>query len=366
MIDRDNSIRIGRFFCDIYRNPEEPFEGCPRINLKRVMQKVKDDHDFEMMVGTEAEFFLFELDESGEISLKTQDQGGYFDLLPLDQASQLRREIVTVLQSYGIEVEALHHEVATGQQEIDFKYSNPLKTADNLMLFKSVIKVKARKYNLHATFMPKPIEGINGSGMHTHVSLWRQDTNIFHDASEPRYHLSKVAGQFIAGIMKHAPALTALANPLVNSYKRLVPGFEAPVDIAWSPFNRSPMIRLPKGEEGGKRIEIRSPDPAANPYLLFAALLTAGTDGVESDLAFPEPIIEDFYEQDENWRKQRKIKSLPSFLSTAIRELEADTVLQKSFTEHILNNYVNNKKIEVKNYQTTVHSWEIKRYLSIY
>ena len=185
--------------------------------------------------------------------------------------------------------------------------------------------------------------------MHTHISLWRQNRNIFHDPGESQYHLSKVAGQFIAGIMKHAPALTALANPLVNSYKRLVPGFEAPVDIAWSPFNRSPMLRLPKGEEGSKRIEIRSPDPAANPYLLFAALITAGIDGVEADLAFPEPIIEDFYEQDDNWRLQRKIKSLPSFLSTAIRELEADTVLQKAFTEHILNNYIKNKKIEVKN-----------------
>ncbi|OGL46020.1 MAG: type I glutamate--ammonia ligase [Candidatus Schekmanbacteria bacterium RBG_13_48_7] len=366
MIDRDNGTKLGRFFCDIYRNPEEPFDGCPRINLKRVIKEVQQKHQLEMMVGTEAEFFLFELDEKGEIIFKTQDKGGYFDLLPLDQASQLRREIVDVLQEYGIEVEALHHEVAAGQQEIDFKYSNPLKTADNLMLFKTVIKVKSRKYKLHATFMPKPIQGINGSGMHTHVSLWKGDVNKFHDSEDPQYHLSDLARKFIAGIMKHAPAMTAIANPIVNSYKRLVPGYEAPVDIAWSPYNRSPMLRLPKGEKSSKRIEIRSPDPAANPYLLFAAILTAGIDGIENNLSCPEPIIEDFFEQDETWRIQKKIKSLPSFLSTAIRELEADLTIQKAFTEHILKKFIQNKKFEVKNYQTTVHPWEVARYLSIY
>jgi glutamine synthetase len=343
-----------------------PYHGCPRWNLKSYLAKVRQELGWEFQCGCEAEFFLFDATAMQEGQLVTHDDAGYFDVDPVDRGVVVRREIVNQLQGMGFEIEALHHEVAAGQHEIDFRYAEALQTADNLMKFKTLIKSIARDYGLQATFMPKPKAGINGSGMHTHASVWKDGANVFRDDSSQTYGLSKTALHFIAGIMAHAAAITAFANPLINSYKRLVPGYEAPTVIAFSLANRSPMIRLPKATGNSKRIEVRSPDPTANPYLLFTALLAAGVDGVKRELPAPPPVTENVYLQPEAWRRERNLKELPGSLDEALAALEADEYIRNCFSDHIIHHYIDSKRTEIAEYRQVVHEWEVEQYLVKY
>jgi glutamine synthetase len=365
----DGTGAVLRVISDIYTDKmgadgARPFPGDPRWNLKQGLARVRSDLGWEFQAGCEAEFFLFDAEAMLEGHLVTHDEGGYFDVDPVDRGVLVRREIVDKLHEMGFEIEALHHEVAEGQHEIDFRYAEALQTADNLMKFKSLIKSIARDYGLQATFMPKPKAGINGSGMHTHMSCWKDGRNIFLDegANGPG-GLSKTALHFIAGIMEHAPAITAFGNPLVNSYKRLVPGYEAPTVIAYSLANRSPMIRIPKATGASTRFEIRSPDPAANPYLLFAAVLAAGVDGVKRELPCPPPVTENVYLQSEEWRRERNIRELPGSLEGAVAALEEDEVIRGAFSEHTIDHYIASKKAEIADYRTQVHDWELRTYL---
>ncbi len=367
----DGSGTLLRVISDVYtdkRGSEKalPFAGDPRNNLKHLLARVRTELGWEMMTGCEAEFFLFDSKAFEEGCLVTHDEAGYFDVDPMDRGVAVRREITNQLHEMGLEVEALHHEVAVGQHEIDFRYNDALRTADDLMKFKSVIKSIARDYGLQATFMPKPRKGINGNGMHTHISIWKEGANLFRDDSSERFGLSQVALQFIAGVMEHAAAITAFANPLVNSYKRLIPGFEAPTVIAYSLANRSPMIRLPKATGDSRRIEVRSPDPTANPYLLFAALLAAGADGVKRGLVAPAPVTVNVYQQGEDWRREHGIRQLPATLTTAIDALEADEVIRHAFSEHTIEHYVASKRAEIQEFRQQVHDWELRTYLTRY
>jgi glutamine synthetase len=343
-----------------------PYHGCPRWNLKSYLAKVRQELGWEFQCGCEAEFFLFDATAMQEGQLVTHDDAGYFDVDPVDRGVVVRREIVNQLQGMGFEIEALHHEVAAGQHEIDFRYAEALQTADNLQKFKSLIKSIARDYGLQATFMPKPKAGINGSGMHTHASVWKDGGNIFRDDASRTHGLSKTALHFIAGIMAHAGAITAFANPLINSFKRLVPGYEAPTVIAYSFANRSPMIRLPKATGNSKRIEVRSPDPTANPYLLFTALLAAGVDGVKRELPAPPPVTENVYLQSEVWRREHNLKELPGSLDEALAALEADEYIKNCFSDHIIHHYIDSKRTEIAEYRQVVHEWEVDQYLVKY
>jgi glutamine synthetase len=343
-----------------------PYHGDPRWNLKTYLAKVRQELGWEFQTGCEAEFFLFDAAALQDGALVTQDDGGYFDVDPVDRGVSVRREIVKQLEVMGFEVEALHHEVAAGQHEIDFRYGEALQTADNLQKFKSSIKSIARDYGLQATFMPKPKAGINGSGMHTHGSVWKDGANVFRDDSSETYGLSKTALHFIAGIIEHAGAITAFANPLINSYKRLIPGFEAPTVVAYSLANRSPMIRLPKATGNSKRIEIRSPDPTANPYLLFTAILAAGVDGVKRELTAPEPVSVNVYLESAEWRRERNLHELPASLGEAIDALEADEYIRNCFSDHIIQHYIDSKRAEIVEYQQQVHDWELQQYLVKY
>jgi glutamine synthetase len=360
-----------RVVSDVYTDKQgadgaAPYDGDPRQNLKRVLEKARRELGWDFVCGCEAEFFLFDAEAWQEGRLVTHDDAGYFDVDPVDRGVLVRREITSQLHDMGFEVEALHHEVAPGQHEIDFRYAPALETADNLMKFKSLIKKIARDYGLVATFMPKPKHGINGSGMHTHISVWKEGKNLFRDDRSKRYGLSKTCLHFIAGVMEHAPAITAVGNPLVNSYKRLIPGYEAPTVIAYSLANRSPMIRLPKATGNSKRIEVRSPDPSANPYLLFAAVLAAGMDGVKKETPAPEPVTVNVYLQTGEWRAQRKINELPGSLDEALDALEADKVIRGVFSQHTLEHYVASKRAEIAEYRQQVHQWELENYLMRY
>jgi glutamine synthetase len=360
-----------RVISDVYTDKQgapgaKPYHGDPRFNLKSFCAKIRRELGWELQAGCEAEFFLFDAEAFEDGRLVTHDEGGYFDVDPVDRGVLVRREITNQLHEMGFEVEALHHEVAAGQHEIDFRYAEALQTADNLMKFKALIKSIARDYGLQATFMPKPKAGINGSGMHTHMSAWKDGQNVFRDDGSNRYGLSKNALHFIAGIMEHADAITAFGNPLVNSYKRLIPGYEAPTVIAYSLANRSPMIRLPKATGNSKRIELRSPDPTANPYLLFAAVFAAGVDGVRRQLEAPEPITVNVYLQTAQWRAERGLRELPSTLGDAIDALEADDVVRSAFSDHIIEHYVASKRAEIAEYQMQVHEWELNNYLTKY
>ncbi len=364
----DGAGAVLRVISDVYTDKmgaegARPFPGDPRNNLKQYMARVRSDLGWDYVTGCEAEFFLFDAEALKEGRLVTHDDGGYFDVDPVDRGVLVRREIVNVLQQFGFEIEALHHEVAAGQHEIDFRYADALHTADNLLKFKSLIKSVARDYGLQATFMPKPKAGINGSGMHTHISIWKDGSNIFRDDASKTHGLSKTCLHFIAGVMKHAPAITAFGNPLVNSYKRLVPGYEAPTVIAYSLANRSPMIRVPKATGNSKRIEVRSPDPAANPYLLFTALLAAGVDGVKNELPAPPPVTENVYQQSAEWRAERNIIELPGSLEAALDCLEADPVIRGVFSDHTIEHYISSKREEIAEYKMQVHAWELDRYL---
>nr|WP_188883323.1 type I glutamate--ammonia ligase [Alicyclobacillus cellulosilyticus] len=357
--------RVARLICDIHLPDGRPFDGDPRTVLKRVTEKARAMGFDAFNVGPEPEFFLFKLDESGKPTQEVNDEGGYFDWAPLDLGENCRREIVLTLEAMGFEIEASHHEVAPGQHEIDFKYAEAVETADNISTFRLVVKTVARQHGLHATFMPKPVFGINGSGMHCHLSLFRNGQNAFYDESD-ELGLSQVAKWFLAGILAHAPAFTAVCNPLVNSYKRLVPGFEAPNYVAWSARNRSPLVRVPAARGLSTRIEVRSPDPACNPYLAIAALLAAGLDGIERRLPLPPAVNRNIYIMTEEEKAAMGIRSLPENLEQALDEFEQDAVLREALGEHVCRHFIEAKRIEWNVYRTQVTEWEREQYFVMY
>jgi glutamine synthetase len=353
-----------RMICDVIdTSTDQPFKGDPRYVLKDALAKA-EEMGFTLNAGPEPEFFLFEEDEEGRATTKTHDVGGYFDLAPKDLASDVRRDIIYGLEQMDFEVEASHHEVAEGQHEIDFKYADGLTTADNIATFRSVVRAIAAQHDLHATFMPKPIARINGSGMHTHLSLFTEDgENAFHDEDD-EFNLSETAKQFLAGVLEHAPAITAVCNPTVNSYKRLVPGYEAPVYVAWSDVNRSALVRKPAARvPAASRIELRSPDPSCNPYLALAVMLQAGLDGIERGLEAPDPVRENIYEFDEQKRKEYGIDTLPANLGEAIDALEADEVIQDALGPHVAEKFAEAKRAEFGEYIVEVSERELENYL---
>ncbi|MBI4041632.1 MAG: type I glutamate--ammonia ligase [Deltaproteobacteria bacterium] len=356
--------RVARIICDVYHPDHTPFEGCPRLALKKVVQEAAN-LGYTMAVGPEAEFFLFQKDEKGNVVLETHDKAGYFDLTPVDLGEDARRDIVSALEAMGFEVEAAHHEVAHGQHEIDFKYSDPITTADNVSTFRFVVRKVAHDYGLHATFMPKPIFGINGSGMHTHQSLFKEGKNAFFDA-KGEYQLSQIALHYIGGLIKHSRGFTAITNPLVNSYKRLVPGYEAPTHIAWSLRNRSPMIRIPAKRGESTRCELRMPDPACNPYLAFAVMLKSGLDGIKHKLPAGEPVNQNIYLMSQRERARLKVGSLPGDLCEAIEALQKDSTVQEALGQHILSRFLEAKEKEWNDYRAAVYPWEVDRYLTVY
>ena len=360
-----NGVNAARIICDVHKADGTPFEGCPRVNLKRVLADAKQ-LGYTMNVGTECEFFLFQKDEQGNLSTETNDVAGYFDVDPDDTGISCRREIIETLEAMNFEVEASHHEVAEGQHEINFKYSDALKAADNTLTFKWVVRSIAAKHGFHATFMPKPVFGINGSGMHTNQSLFTLDgKNAFFDENGP-LQLSEIAYQYIAGISKNARGFTAVTNPLVNSYKRLVPGYEAPVYVAWSASNRSAMIRIPASRGVGTRTEVRCPDPACNPYLAFAMMLTSGLDGVKNKLAAPAAVNADIFEMTRAEKETAGIAILPGNLKEAIDLLKENPLAKEALGEHILTKYLQGKQKEWDNYRTAVTDWEINAYMKNY
>jgi glutamine synthetase len=357
--------KVARLICDIYNPDGTPFAGDPRNNLRRIIKEMQDLGFSDFNLGPEPEFFLFKLDQAGEPTLELNDNGGYFDLAPTDLGENCRRDIVLELEEMGFEIEASHHEVAPGQHEIDFKYADALSACDQIQTFKLVVKTIARKHGLHATFMPKPLFGVNGSGMHCNVSLFKEGKNAFFDPTG-NLELSDTARQFIAGIIKHAPNFTAVTNPTVNSYKRLVPGYEAPCYVAWSARNRSPLIRIPASRGVSTRVEVRSVDPAANPYLAMAVLLAAGLDGVKNSLTPPPPVDRNIYVMNKEERQAVGIEDLPATLAAALDNLKADEIMITALGEHIFEHFVEAKEIEWDMFRTQVHPWEREQYMSMY
>jgi len=357
--------KVARLICDVYTAKGEPFAGDPRNNLKRILKKMKDMGFSSFNLGPEPEFFLFKLDAKGEPTLEVNDHGGYFDLAPTDLGENCRRDIVLELEEMGFEIEASHHEVAPGQHEIDFKYADAVTACDNIQTFKLVVKTIARKHGLHATFMPKPLFGEAGSGMHFNVSLFKGKENAFYDEST-ELGLSDTAMQFMAGVLGHVQGFTAVTNPTVNSYKRLVPGYEAPCYVAWSAQNRSPLIRIPSARGLSTRVEVRSVDPSANPYLAMAVILEAGLEGIRQNLTPPAAINRNIYVMSEEERKANGIANLPAALDDALTLLAKDKVAQEALGEHIYANFKEAKEIEFDMYRTTVHQWERDQYLKMY
>ncbi|MCR4399364.1 MAG: type I glutamate--ammonia ligase [Syntrophomonadaceae bacterium] len=355
---------VARLICDVYTPDGKPFAGCPRNNLKRVLKEAAD-LGFIMNVGPEVEFFLFLLDGEGRPTTGTHDEAAYFDLGPTDRGEDARRDMVMTLEDMGFEVEASHHEVAPGQHEIDFKYDNALKVADAIMTFKLVVHSIAQRHGLHASFMPKPLFGENGSGMHTHQSLFRDGQNAFYDPQGPD-QLSDIARHYIAGILHHARAFSAITNPTVNSYKRLVPGFEAPVYMAWSNANRSCLIRIPAKRGLSTRIEVRNPDPSCNPYLGLAVMLKAGLDGIKKGLEPPAQVQRNIYHMTAEERAALGIGNLPAHLAEALGELEKDEVIRSAVGDHIYNAFMAVKQEEWVTYQRQVHPWEVDKYLAAF
>ncbi len=358
--------RTARLICDVYcADGDTPFLGDPRNVLKKVMQEAAE-MGYTFNVGPECEFFLFQLDEDGNPTTKTADVAGYFDMGPSDQGEQCRRDICLALEKMGFEIEASHHEVAEGQHEIDFRFDEVLKTADNVVTFKHVVKTYARRHGLHATFMPKPVFGINGSGMHTNMSLMKDGKNAFYDPNA-ELGLSETAMQFIAGVLAHVKGITAIANPLVNSYKRLVPGYEAPVYLSWSTSNRSVLVRVPAARGMGTRVELRSPDPSCNPYLEMALCLAAGLDGIKRKMTPPTGITENLYEMTDEERAAAGIESLPGSLEEALVEFKNDAdFLKDALGAHVYEKYLEGKEREWDKYRIYVTGWEVDRYLSKY
>ena len=356
--------RVARLICDISLPDGTPFEGDPRGRLKAVLAQAAA-LGFTMNAGMEAEFFLFKQDASGRATTDTHDVGGYFDLAPVDLGEEARRAIVDTLEQMGFEVEASHHEVAHGQHEIDFRYADALTTADNLTTFRFVVKQVAQRFGLSASFMPKPIFGQNGSGMHTHQSLFRGSVNAFWQADAP-FELSQTALHYIGGLLRHARGSCAVTNPLVNSYKRLVPGFEAPINVAWSMRNRSPMLRIPARRGTGTRVEHRLPDPSANPYLALAVMLAAGLDGIATQADSREPVDTNIFEMSFREKRRLRIDDLPRDLNEACDELEKNDVIREALGEHIFQHFLAAKRAEWAEYSSAIHPWEMDRYLMKY
>ncbi|MEG0294464.1 type I glutamate--ammonia ligase [Enterococcus sp.] len=357
--------KVARLICDIHNPDGTPFAGDPRGNLKRILKNMTDLGFTSFNLGPEPEFFLFKLDDNGEITMDLNDKGGYFDFSPTDLGENCRRDIVLELEKMGFEVEASHHETAPGQHEIDFKYADVVEACDNIQTFKLVVKTIARKHGLHATFMAKPLYGIAGSGMHCNMSLFEGDKNVFFD-EEGEMQLSKTAYQFMAGLLDHARAFTAVCNPTVNSYKRLVPGFEAPVYVAWSGHNRSPLIRIPAARGLSTRLELRSVDPTANPYLAMAVLLEAGLDGIRRELTPPPAVDRNIYVMTMEEREAAQIYDLPSTIHNAIKALRKDPVMIEALGQHIYGNFNEAKRMEWAAYRQTVSEWEREQYLELY
>ena len=358
---RPQNGKVARMICDVYRPHGVPFEGDSRYVLKRVLKQAAA-MGYSFNVGPECEFFLFHTDEDGRPTTITHERASYFDMAPLDLGENARRDIVLTLEDMGFEIEASHHEVAPAQHEIDFRYDNALKTADNVMKLKLVVKTIAKRHGLYASFMPKPLTSVDGSGMHINMSLSRNGENIFADPTSPD-GLSQECRYFIAGLIKHARAMSIFTNPLVNSYKRLVPGYEAPVQVAWSSINRSPLIRIPAARGASTRVEFRSPDSAANPYLVMAVCLAAGLDGIKNKLEAPNPVNINFYEMSDEEIQEAGFVSLPRDLKEACQALEEDDFIQDVLGEHVVKKYVDAKKKEWMEYSREVSQWEINEYL---
>ena len=361
---RPQQGKVARLICDVYMPDGTPFEGDPRYILKKAINKAKD-MGYTMNVGPECEFFLFEVDNDGNPTLKTNDKGSYFDLGPIDLGENARRDMTLALEDMGFEIETSHHEVAAGQNEIDFKYADALVTADNIATFKYVVKSIAQRHGLYATFIPKPLHGVNGSGMHINISLIKDGKNAFHN-EEDELGLSSVAYNFIGGVLKHIKEICPITNPLVNSYKRLVPDYEAPVYIAWSAKNRSPLIRVPSAREEGTRIELRSPDPSSNPYLVLACLLLAGLEGIKYNLEPPKCIDKNIFDLNREERKRENIESLPESLHEAVAYMQKSDLVKEALGKNTFEYYIRAKEVEWDNYRTQVHQWEITSYLSKY
>lgn len=358
---RPQQGKVARLICDVYRPCGEPFEGDPRFILKKVLKEAAD-LGYTFQVGPECEFFLFHTDDNGLPTTTTHEKAGYFDLGPLDLGENARRDMVLSLEDMGFVVESSHHEVAPAQHEIDFRYDEALTAADKIMTFKLTVRSIAKRHGLHATFMPKPIFGVNGSGMHTNMSLSKDGKNVFADEQDLN-GLSTEAYQFVAGILAHMKGMMAITNPIVNSYKRLVPGFEAPTYLAWSVANRSPLIRIPATRGEGTRIELRCPDSACNPYLTLAVCLAAGLDGIKRNLMPPASVDCNLFGLSEEEKQKRGIESLPSDLGEAIAELEKDTFIQGVLGTHVTKKYLEAKKAEWAKYRSQVTDWEIGEYL---
>lgn len=358
---RPQQGKVARFICDIYRPDGTPFEGDPRYILKQVAGQLHD-MGYSCEVGPECEFFLFNTDDNGCPTTNTNENAGYFEMGPNDLGENARRDMVLTLEDMGFEIESSHHEAAPGQHEIDFKYEPALHAADNIMTFKLAVKTIAKRHGMHATFMPKPKSDVSGSGMHINLSLSKDGKNLFMDPDD-EYGLSKEAYYFIGGLMKHVYGMSAITNPLVNSYKRLVSGFEAPVHIAWSVKNRSPLIRIPSVREGSMRVELRSPDPAANPYLVLALCLAAGMDGIKNQILPPQNITQNIYHLTEEERAELGIRELPASLKDAVSAMEKDEFVRQVLGEHISTVYIEAKKNEWDSYCRAVSEWEVAQYL---
>ena len=361
---RPQTGKVARFICDVYTPAGEPFDGDPRGILKKQMEEAKK-LGYEFNVGNECEFFLFQTDENGRPTTKTYDEAGYFDLDPVDMGTDARRDICLTLEQMGFEIEASHHEVAEGQHEIDFKYADALTTADNVVTFRLAVKTIAKKYGLHATFIPKPIFGINGSGMHTNMSLFKDGKNAFFDPAG-ELQLSDTAYSFIAGVLKHVAGITAVTNPLVNSYKRLVPGYEAPCYIAWSASNRTDIIRIPASRGAGTRVELRSPDPSTNPYLCLACCLAAGMDGIKNNLPAPDSVDVNLFKSTQEERDALGVKNLPGSLYEALKTMEEDGLVKEVLGEHAYNAFYTSKMQEWDSFRMFVSQWELDEYMTIY
>jgi len=361
---RPQQGKVARLICDVYTTDGKPYDGCPRNVLKKTLAQAAD-MGYSMNVGPECEFFLFLTDAEGKPTTITHDEGGYFDLAPIDKGEDARRDMCLTLEEMGFEIEASHHEVAEGQHEIDFKYADALLTADNIMTFKIVVKSIAARHGLYATFMPKPLFGINGSGMHTNQSLCNKDGNAFYD-KKGDLELSPIAYNYIAGIMEHIKSIVAVSNPTVNSYKRLVPGYEAPCYVAWSAQNRSPLIRIPASRGAGTRVEVRCPDPACNPYLSIALMLASGLDGIKNNLTPPPAVNRNIFKMTEAEMAELGVSSLPGNLYDALQTYKSDALVKETLGDHIFNTYYDFKIAEWDSFRTAVHPWEVEQYLTRY
>ena len=354
--------KIGCLTCSVHTTDGEPFAGDPRNNLKRVIGQMKELGFTAFDIGFEAEFHLLKLDENGNWTTQVPDHASYFDLTSNDESASCRRDIVETLESIGFEVEAAHHEVGDGQQEIDFRFDDALTTADRVQTFKMIVREIAKRHGLFATFMAKPLQGQAGNGMHTNMSLFKGNKNAFYDKNN-KYHLSKTALYFLNGILEHARAITAVGNPTVNSYKRLIPGFEAPVYISWASKNRSPMVRVPSAGELNTRLEMRSADPTANPYLLLAACLSAGMAGIKEEKMPMDPVTCNLFDLSEEQLNEMGIKPLPSTLHNALKAFKKDKLIQAALGEHLTQSFIDSKELEWSQYTQTVSDWERNRYM---